>query len=188
MQNFLKRWFQGLFYWFRPETAPNGELKRHLDEVEAVVGVPFGTHSEFMPCGVSNRQIANEMIVVRNLSCRSDLRLIAQWEIADHLLELGDQVLYTEAPRYDPHVSTRAFFCQLRGAFPDMRKIAVVAHPTHALRCKMVAEQLGFEVGVLWTAGIDYDPASTQRWCRSPWLFVPWEFASWVLFLIRGWM
>jgi len=188
MKAFLVRWVTALFHWFRPEISPNGEVDHCLQEIEAVVGVPFGTHSEFMSCGVSNRQIAAEMIVVRNLSRRPDLRLIAQWEIADRLLELGEQVLYTDAPKYDPHVSTRAFFRQLRGAFPDMRRIAVVAHPLHALRCKMAAERLGFEVRVLWTSGVDYDPTSVQRWCRSPWLFIPWEFASRILFLLRGWM
>jgi len=188
MQNLLRRWIQGLFYWFRPETARDGELKRHLDEIEAIVGVPFGSHVEFMECGRSNRHIAGEMVYVRNLSLRTDLPLIAQWEIVDCLAGRGEPVFSTEAPRYGPHVNTRLFFEQLRSAFPKMQKIAIVAHPAHALRCAMVAERLGFEVGVLWTAAIDYDPASTQRWCRSPWLFIPWEFASRVLFLIRGWM
>lgn len=75
-------------------------------------------------------------------------------------------------------------FCQAH----SWTKAIVVAHPDHLFRVARTAQRLGFQVLLVDTRGVAYDPRSTQVWTRSRLLFLPREAAAIALYWFRGWL
>ncbi len=169
----------------------------YFEDIEAIVGVPFGSHASNGTPGASNRGIARVMVDLRKRFPQA--KLIAQWEIADALRELGVEPDIETGDRGNPHITTRHFFTTVLTRNRKLVKIAAVAHPDHLRRVVWTAERLGFKVAIPNANSIPYDPDSTQVWCRSKWKlpfstnprnwgFFWWERVAMAVFALKGWI
>lgn len=147
--------------------------------VDAVVGIPFGSHENGDSIGISNTAIIDTMVRVkkaqdsiRNSLCEGySIPMATQWEMTEA----------DDPPKFDivigqvndDRIYTYQFFYELRKKCPGWRSIIIIAHPDHIWRASRIAKKFGFTTFVPTNSiqKIPYDPESKQPWCRQKWKF-----------------
>jgi len=139
--------------------------------------------------GQSNMAIAR---IVNELWQTKHLPIIAQREVAEALAELRlpkpDLVISEAAGQFhiDSHEVLRRAWIYSRAR--TLRHAVIVAHPAHILRCKAVAERMGFKVKLPDVSSVPYEPSSKQWWTRNPLAFLIWELFARISWRKKGWL
>lgn len=160
---------------------------KQMRTADCIVAFSYGLDEGNQP-GSTNEE---EALIVSDLQRRWGLPLMLQWEVADCLpLKLRNHQIVRQHRIKGKDLDTREVAIQIAAELlrdPRYRPI-VVAHPLHMWRCMKSLDQLGFQSMAADTKGVQCNPHSVQKWCRSPARFVPHEIAGRLLYLKNGWI
>ena len=126
------------------------------------------------------------------LMSRFGLKALAQWEQAHLLQEKGHGGLVTEAPigGKGAHIKTHEFCKWVAETVGESQKILVVGHPDHVKRVATLLEYFGLKPMVsIESLFVYYDDRKLpgyQWWTRSPWVYIPWEYASRAVLFLKS--
>ena len=126
-----------LGYWGKPRYTSTSDI---MGDGAIICPVPFGTINLGDHLNPSNQSLANKALEYQGLlGCKLGL----QWEFYG----LSDNAVVVGRP--GGYINTLEYFQLLKKEVGTVR-ILILAHPLHAMRCRWVAEKLGFEVvGIL---------------------------------------
>jgi len=180
--NFIQKLWACLSVW---KVAPD-RLYLSFKDVQAVLGQSFGQGKNSTP-GKSNEALA---LLAGEISQRFQTPLILQWEIKDGLKPMRNCWVIENHEKQDTYLDTYEVIRQSVKICKDNKwtTVAILAHPDHVWRVKMVVEKFGLKTVIVDTSDIPYDPESTQKWTRSKKQFVIREVAMRFYFLLRGWI
>ncbi len=163
-----------------------------LTSAQVIIGMAFGANQKgkMEPPGISNEAIADRVFTLWNLK---KLPVIVQREVAEALVKLRlpiePELIISETDEQF-HINS---FEVLRTAWEycrnrNLRVAAIVAHPAHVLRCKSIAEKMGFSVKLPDLSAVPYEPLSKQWWTRNKWTFFFWELFARISGRIKGYL
>ncbi len=179
MKEFIKKLFACFFCW-RREHITNDEL------AGSPIIVAFSFGGRFYGTGKSNRFLID---FASSLFEQYRTPIIAQWEIGEYVKNgiiqtikksrVAGQYLDTYEVAYQ---ATEV--CEKLG----IKKVLVLAHPHHTLRCKWTLEKLGLKAFLIDTTNCPYDPKSNQTWTRNALKFIPREILARLMYLVKGYI
>ncbi len=180
MEEFIKKLFQCFFCRRDTDYATEEEI----ENAEAAIIFAFGgKNQEYGICE------SNAFLIERTnmLNKKYRIPIIAQSEIGDLLKNTPIKIIKKSRKKgkyLDSYeVAYQAIkICKKLG----IKKVLVLAHPDHALRCKWTVEKLGLSTKTIDTTGCPYDPLSNQYWTRSAWKFIPREILARLMYLVQG--
>jgi len=150
----------------------NGDAERRTSPVTAIVAFSFAQHEPSLEPSLCNRALAAE--VLRLKTSYPDATVIAQWEVARGLDQLGEPSDFSIDPTTDgSYLSSekvwQAAVQRLDGT--GTTQIIVVAQPfLHLAACRHLVRRSGFAVRKerVRNIGFDNSPANTQWQTRGP--------------------
>lgn len=104
-------------------------------------------------------------------------------------LSFWDKIFGLEGKR--PYIDTFEVLSQAKKHLESLHRplqIVLICHPHHAWRCYWTARKMGFEVELLNTGPILYEPRSDQIETRSPWLWIPYDRLAGVIHVLKGYI
>ncbi len=163
-------------YWGKPQYTSTSDI---VGDRAIICLVPFGTINLGDHLNPSNQALANKSLEYQGLlGCELGL----QWEFS----ELSQNAVVVGKP--GGYINTREYFQFLKKEVGAVR-ILILAHPLHAMRCKWVAEKIGFEViGILDPGQVPYSPGNAHRQVRNSTFYIFWERLSRLHHMIKGWI
>lgn len=185
MIQFIKRLFQCFFDW----RDKNYATKKQYDEAEVVIASSFGGKDPGNGDCKSNIFLAN---LANELHEEYGIPIIAQWEIGG-LSNSTLKIIWGSRFKGE-YLDTFEVAYQAAKKCKELgiKKVLVLAHPDHALRCKWVLEEIGkklklkLKVSIIDASGCPYDPQSNQKWTRSARKFIPREILARLMYLAQG--
>lgn len=136
--------------------------------------------------GPVNAALAREAL---SIVARHSVPIVAQWEVARVLNDLGATDVVTVEPDQAPdgsvvYLSTAGVIDKGLSLAVDagleVGQVGVLGHADHASRCVMTATNAGTSAAVPSSARLpaEYDPHSGQPWTRSRVAFVPMDLMA----------
>lgn len=154
----------------------------NFDGAVAVIAAPFNRYIPGNLADDSNRGIA----VISLEYCRKIY--VPFYGQIEQTCTLGDQaVSYSYPSSSGDWVQTHSLVAwvarQIKDRYQKQKPIVVlVGHPHHVRRVSLLAQYYGLTVGIPKECdSVPYDSSwrvGCQWWCRSPWVYIPWEYCS----------
>ena len=146
---------------------------------QAIIGMSFGANRKATGehPGVSNEEIAR---IIHRLWLAKNLPVIAQREVAEVMARLNLPIrpeLVVSEKDNQFHINSHEVLRQAWNCCRalNIRRVVIVAHPAHILRCAAVARKMGFTVRLPHVSSVPYEPRSRQWWTRNRFSFFFWE-------------